>query len=75
MKIKIYALSLLFVFNAYIATAVDYYYKASVGDFNDGNSWYLDAARTQVAGAYPDTAADNAILYKMNQNSGVWVSK
>ena len=31
MKIKIYALSLLSVFNAYVATAVDYYYKASVG--------------------------------------------
>lgn len=75
MKIKIYALSLLSVFNAYVATAVDYYYKASVGDFNDGNSWYLDAARTQVAGAFPVTAADNAILYKMNQNSGVWVKE
>ena len=75
MKIKIYALSLLSVFNAYVATAVDYYYKASVGDFNDGNSWYLDAARTQVAGAFPVTASDNAILYKMNQNSGVWVKE
>ena len=75
MKIKIYALSLLFVFNAYIATAVDYYYKASVGDFNDGNSWYLDASRTQVAGAYPDTAADNAILFKMDKNSGAWIKQ
>lgn len=75
MKIKIYALSLLFVFNAYIATAVDYYYKASVGDFNDGNSWYLDASRTQVAGAYPVTAADNAILFKMDKNSGAWIKQ
>ena len=75
MKIKIYALTLLSVFSAYVATAVDYYYKASVGDFNDGNSWFSDAARTQVAGAFPVTAADNAILYKMNQNSGVWVKE
>ena len=27
MKIKIYALSLLSVFNAYVVTAVDYYYR------------------------------------------------
>lgn len=65
----------LYVLFSQALCATDYYYKASVGDFNDGNSWYLDAARTKVAGAFPVTAADDAILYKMNQNSGVWVKE